>query len=170
MAPWHNWQLSQSLPIDSIAAQIIIMGAIIDTLEKKQRLKCHHHYCHYGWHESSKSGVAHGVWLVKISDWDDPKNSLTFQWYHTKNSTVFENHRKSLIQYWEQFELILRFEWTKVHQKCQKWSILGKKKSHATFLVNFKHCVDFGNLKLRSQSWMRLFRWFPNTVKYGITF
>ena len=99
MAPWHNWQLSQSLPIDSIAAQIIIMGAIIDTLEKKQRLKCHHHYCHYGWHESSKSGVAHGVWLVKISDWDDPKNSLTFQWYHTKNSTVFENHRKSLIQY-----------------------------------------------------------------------
>ena len=69
MAPWHNWQLSQSLPIDSIAAQIIIMGAIIDTLEKKQRLKCHHHYCHYGWHESwRRRQLCTLVWLVKISD------------------------------------------------------------------------------------------------------
>ena len=30
-------------------------------------------------------------------------------------STVFENHRKSLIQYCERSELRLHFEWTKVH-------------------------------------------------------
>ena len=39
------------------------------------------------------------------------------------NNTVFENHRKSLIQYCERSELRLHFEWTKVHEKCQKWSI-----------------------------------------------
>ena len=36
--------------------------------------------------------------------------------------TVFENHRKSLIQ---NCKLRLHFEWTKVHQKCQKQSILA---------------------------------------------
>ena len=43
--------------------RFIIMGAIIDTLEKKQRLKCHHHYCHYGWHESwrRRRSSAHSV-------------------------------------------------------------------------------------------------------------
>ena len=39
-------------------------------------------------------------------------------------STVFENHRKSLIQHSERSELRLHFEWTKVNQKCKKWSIL----------------------------------------------
>ena len=39
--------------------------------------------------------------------------------------TVFENHSKSLIQHCERSELRLHFEWTKVHQKCQKWSILA---------------------------------------------
>ena len=34
------------------------------------------------------------------------------------NYTVFENHRKSLIQHCEQSELCLQFEWTKVYQKC----------------------------------------------------
>ena len=38
--------------------------------------------------------------------------------------TVFENHRKSLIQHCERSELRLHFEWTKVNGKCQKWSIL----------------------------------------------
>ena len=33
-------------------------------------------------------------------------------------STVFENHRKSLIQHCEQSELRLHFQWTKVHKKC----------------------------------------------------
>ena len=36
--------------------------------------------------------------------------------------TVFENHRKCLIQHGE---LRLHFEWTKVNYKCQKWSILA---------------------------------------------
>ena len=31
---------------------------------------------------------------------------------------------KSLIQHCERRELRLHFEWTKVNQKCQKWSIL----------------------------------------------
>ena len=39
--------------------------------------------------------------------------------------TVFENHKKSLIQYCERSELLLQFEWKKVHLKCQKWSILA---------------------------------------------
>ena len=34
--------------------------------------------------------------------------------------TVFENHRKSIIQHCERSELRLPFEWTKVNQKCQK--------------------------------------------------
>ena len=32
---------------------------------------------------------------------------------------MFENHRKSRIQYCERSELSLHFECTKVHQKCQ---------------------------------------------------
>ena len=40
------------------------------------------------------------------------------------NYTVFENHRKSLIQHCEQSELSLHFEWTKVHRKAKK-SILA---------------------------------------------
>ena len=32
-----------------------------------------------------------------------------------KRNTVFENHRKSLIQHCERSELRLHFEWTKVH-------------------------------------------------------
>ena len=53
--------------------------------------------------------------------------ACTFQSY----STVFENHLKSRIQHCERSELRLHFEWTKVHQKCQKcqkWSILGRSK------------------------------------------
>ena len=37
---------------------------------------------------------------------------------------AFENHRKSLIQHCERSELRLHFEWTKVHQKCQKLELL----------------------------------------------
>ena len=36
---------------------------------------------------------------------------------------VFENLPKSRIQHCERSELYLHFEWTKVHQKCQKWPI-----------------------------------------------
>ena len=56
--------------------------------------------------------------------------------------TVVENHRKSLIQHCERSEKCLQFESTKVHQKCQKWSILAifRKPENATFLVIFNHC------------------------------
>ncbi len=40
-------------------------------------------------------------------------------------STVFENHRKSLIQHCERSQLHLHFEWTKVNQNCQKWPNLA---------------------------------------------
>ena len=33
--------------------------------------------------------------------------------------------RKSLIQHYEQSELRVQFEWTKVDLKCQKWSIFA---------------------------------------------
>ena len=39
--------------------------------------------------------------------------------------TVFENHRKSLIQHCERSELRLHFEWTKIDLKCQNWIILA---------------------------------------------
>ena len=57
-------------------------------------------------------------------DFDVPAGMLTltpfFHW-KVKQRTVFENHRKSLIQHCERSELRLHFEWTKVNQK---WSIL----------------------------------------------
>ena len=36
--------------------------------------------------------------------------------------TVFENHRKSLIQQCERSKLHLHLEWIKIHGKCQKCS------------------------------------------------
>ena len=43
---------------------------------------------------------------------------------HEISNTVFENHQKSLIQHCERSELRIRFEWTKVHEKChQNWEI-----------------------------------------------
>ena len=47
---------------------------------------------------------------------------MTFDLFY---GTVFENRRKSLIQHCERSELRLHFQWTKVHQKCQKCSILA---------------------------------------------
>ena len=38
---------------------------------------------------------------------------------------VFENRKKSRIRHCERSELRLHFEWTKVNQICQKWSILA---------------------------------------------
>ena len=57
-------------------------------------------------------------------DWVRPTG---FLWFRPPPDlcTVFENHRKSLIQHCERSELRLHFEWTKVNQKCQKWSILA---------------------------------------------
>ena len=48
------------------------------------------------------------------------QDDLTFYYF-----TVFENRLKSLIQHCERSELRLHFEWTKVTQKCQKWSIFA---------------------------------------------
>ena len=57
-------------------------------------------------------------------------NTVTFNYPRAKRElqlfsnsyTVFENHRKSLFQHCERSELRLHFEWTKVREKCQKWS------------------------------------------------
>ena len=53
-------------------------------------------------------------------------SSWIFQehFYSKAVRTVFENHRKSLIQHCERSELRLQIEWTKVNSKCQKWSFL----------------------------------------------
>ena len=42
----------------------------------------------------------------------------------SKEIKVFENQRKSLIQHFEQSELRLHFDWTKVDRKCQNQPIL----------------------------------------------
>ena len=46
-------------------------------------------------------------------------------WVFFAEYTLFENHRKGLFQNCERSELRLHFEWTKVSQKWQKWSILA---------------------------------------------
>ena len=43
----------------------------------------------------------------------DPAHILTV--FRISNSTVYENHGKSLIQHCERSELRLHFEWTKVN-------------------------------------------------------
>ena len=54
---------------------------------------------------------------------DSPK--VSDEKVHIHNTTVFENHRKSLIPHFEQSKLCLHFEWTKVNQRCPKRSILA---------------------------------------------
>ena len=51
---------------------------------------------------------------LKNSAWEmvAPNTEISF-------FTVFENHRKSLIQHCERSELCLHFEWTKVQEKRQ---------------------------------------------------
>ena len=99
--------------------------------------------------------------------------------------TVFEKSQKSLIQHCERSELRLHFERTKVHWKCQKWSILasfwnseacdqtvfpdvslliipktsGKcKNSNATFLVFFTLIlVDLKVIEFTKKCWQLLF-------------
>ena len=72
---------------------------------------------------------------------------------------MFENHRKSLIQHWERCELHLHFEWTNIHEKCQKLMSYWKTEflcqtllpdrsfynwtnicEYAIFWMIFKHC------------------------------
>ena len=53
------------------------------------------------------------------------KNAPKLSFCHLRKFTLFENHRKSLIQHCERSELRFHFEWTKVNQKCQKLSILA---------------------------------------------
>ena len=45
---------------------------------------------------------------------------LAARWSCCYSFTLFENHRKSLIQHCERSELRLHFEWTKVHFKKAK--------------------------------------------------
>ena len=61
--------------------------------------------------------------LELLNYYRDPQK-LGFKKRHV-STTLFENHRKSLIQHCERSELRLRFEWTKAYLKCQKWSILA---------------------------------------------
>ena len=63
-----------------------------------------------------QSQQAHSLKIVKKVR--DSKKSAPFR--RLIKATVVENHRKSRIQYCEQSELRLHFEWTKVNQKCQK--------------------------------------------------
>ena len=58
---------------------------------------------------------------------------IVIQLYRTQKNTVFENHRKSLIQHCERSELRLHFEWTKVDLKCQKLCILTGFRKHKAY-------------------------------------
>ena len=126
-----------------------------------------------------RAQVAFSIWgsLSIYPQWFEFINYVSLKYYVmsmviiklSNIDTVFENHRKSRIQHCERSELRLHFEWTKVNQKCQKWSILanfwkslwsnsvtrqvsfnrtkigGKcQNSNATFWVIFKHCLYVG--------------------------
>ena len=68
--------------------------------------------------------------------------------------TVFENHRKSIIQHCERSELRLHFEWTKVNQKFQKMFSLAifwkpAQVHSVTRQVNFKGQKNGGKIQMR---------------------
>ena len=54
-------------------------------------------------------------WLTSCNE--EQKIHNAFKKLKLESLTVFENHRKSLIQYYERSDLRLHLEWTKVHQK-----------------------------------------------------
>ena len=108
--------------------------------------------------------------------------------------TVFENHRKSLIQHCEGSELRLHFEWTKIYQNMPKmvhfgkslktWSLLsnsvtiqvsfnrtkngGKtpkfKSLNETFWVIFKQC---GLVLMKNETFWDFF-YYLSTVVFGL--
>ena len=51
------------------------------------------------------------------------QNSMLKQTDIIKAEKYLKITEKSLIQHCERSELRLHFEWTKVNEKCQKWSI-----------------------------------------------
>ena len=59
----------------------------------------------------------HHVEIASMREWWGSSKMQKF-------GTVFENQPKSRIQHCERSELRLHFEWTKIHQKWQKWSNL----------------------------------------------
>ena len=101
-------------------------------------------------------------------------------WYYSSN-TVFENHRKCLIQHCERSELCSHLLRTKVESKCQKWPILAsfwKPEACGITVLPDRLILIRQNLvknarkvlsickrsSLRSLCWMRHFGWFSNTV------
>ena len=65
--------------------------------------------------------------------------------------TVFENHRKSLIQHCERSEIRLHFEWTKVKKKCSKMVHFGELlKNRVTRHALFERTKIVGNFDLLS--------------------
>ena len=55
-----------------------------------------------------------------------------------------------ILQSFERSELSLHFEWTKVHQKCQKWSIFLKPKAYCkTVLQDRSKLVENAKIQKR---------------------
>ena len=69
--------------------------------------------------------------------------TLKMQWL----CTVFENHRKSLIQHYEQSELHLHFERTKVYQKYFNFT------SFENLYLTVKQCSQIGQFWLDKYLW-----------------
>ena len=68
-----------------------------------------------------------------------------------------ENHRKSPILHCERSERGLHFEWTKVHQKCQKWSILASFWKQDKLLLIGQKLME--NAKIKKKNWNATFSW-----------
>ena len=70
--------------------------------------------------------------------------------FESLQKSSIEKYRKSLIQNCERSELRLHFEWTKVHQKCQKWSIFWKPKAYCkTVLQDRSKLVENAKIQKR---------------------
>ena len=68
------------------------------------------------------------------------------------NNTVFENHRKSLIQHCERRELRLHFEWIKVNQKGQKLVDFGEFFKTRSLKKLFHFLIELKVVKLHFRS------------------
>ena len=106
------------------------------------------------WH---KERITLGPYLAQFRTPNHPASQWCNKNQHPMYSIVYgrTHHnvwklQKSLIQHFERTELRLYFEWTKINQKCQNWSILVTfwktwklRINSATRQVNFKKDINW---------------------------
>ena len=103
----------------TMAATMLMMDDIPNSIGKRSGIN------HFVQQHSSIISLTVPIWDIHTQVKSENSHSLKEENKMITSCTEFENHRKSLIQHCEWSELRLHFEWTKVNQKCLKWSILA---------------------------------------------